>query len=108
MTRALPLLLVLVGATGCAASRPDENYDLPRRPAAARFDAPGWLERARAADVRMAEDDATTDATMTRLAAEKRLTDALDAAVGWARWDRNGQGLPCRFVAGGAACGRHA
>ncbi len=92
MTRALPLLLVLAGAAGCAASRPDENYGLPRRPAAARFDAPGWLEGARAADVRMAEDDATTDATMTRLAAEKRLTDALDAAVGWARacdtyWD---------------------
>ncbi len=90
MMRALPLLLVL---SACAASQPDEDYGLLQRPiAAARFDAPGWLERARAADVRMAEDDAVTDATMTRLAAEKQLTATLDAAVGWARacdtyWD---------------------
>ncbi len=89
MTRALPLLLVLAG---CAAARPDEAAVPPRPAAAARFDAASWLEQARAVDVRMAEDDAATDAMMARLAAEKRLTAALDAATGWARacdtyWD---------------------
>lgn len=99
MTRALPLLLALAG---CAAARPE--YTLPRRDAMgttgvaparaypAGFDAAGWTERARAADLRMAADGASDAATMARLDAEKRLTAELDAAVGWTRacdtyWD---------------------